>query len=155
MLGIKGVLTAAAIWAVLVHSPLAADETSVSRKTGEGNTMIRINVIVGDTTLSASLDNSPAARDFASMLPLELTLSEYAGNEMVADLGRKLDTTGAPASYKPKTGDITQYSPWSNLAIFTKPFSASRGLIRLGEFDGPIDALTVGGNVTARLERAD
>ncbi|AJY48167.1 hypothetical protein TM49_12200 [Martelella endophytica] len=116
---------------------------------------MRINVIVGDTTLSASLDNSPAARDFASMLPLELTLSEYAGNEMVADLGRKLDTTGAPASYKPKTGDITQYSPWSNLAIFTKPFSASRGLIRLGEFDGPIDALTVGGNVTARLERAD
>ncbi|WP_045684677.1 cyclophilin-like fold protein [Martelella endophytica] len=117
--------------------------------------MIRIEFIIGDTVLPAMLDDTPAARDFARLLPLDLTLSDYHGTEMVADLGRKLDTTGAPASYKPKTGDITQYSPWSNLAIFTKPFADSRGLIRLGAFDGPIDALNGSDNVEVRIERAD
>lgn len=155
MLRTRNILMTASIWIGFGLSSFAADGAGVAGQTGKGNAMIKMNVIVGDTVLPATLDDTPAARDFASLLPLELTLSDYHGTEMVADLGRKLDTTGAPQSYKPETGDITQYSPWSNLAIFTKPFASSRGLIRLGEFDGSIDALTVGGNVTARFERAD
>ncbi|MET3601256.1 cyclophilin-like fold protein [Martelella mangrovi] len=117
--------------------------------------MIRIEVIAGDQVLPATLDDTPAGRDFASLLPLELTLSDYNGVEKTADLPRKLDTTDAPASYKPKKGDITQYVPWSNIAIFTKPFSDSRGLLRLGEFDGPIDALTQAGEVPVQIRLAD
>ena len=40
------------------------------------------------------------------------------------------------ASYEPRAGDITQYAPWKNLAIFVAPFSNSPGLVRLGQFDG-------------------
>ncbi|WP_090060141.1 cyclophilin-like fold protein [Celeribacter neptunius] len=114
--------------------------------------MTEIQFILGSERLFATLDDSPAARDFAAMLPLELTLSDYHGTEKIADLPRKLDTTGAPASYKPETGDITLYAPWGNLAIFYKPFQSSRGLVRLGRFDGSISALLKDGDFPVRIE---
>ncbi|MBY6006278.1 hypothetical protein KUV62_20305 [Salipiger bermudensis] len=117
--------------------------------------MTEITVTVGETTLRATLDDSAAGRDFASLLPLELSLSDYHGIEKVADLPRKLDTSGAPARYAAQAGDITLYAPWGNLAIFYKPFPATSGLVRLGAFDGTLDALLQGGAVTARLALAD
>ncbi|ARE41212.1 hypothetical protein RGUI_3071 [Rhodovulum sp. P5] len=117
--------------------------------------MTRINVIVGDKVLPATLDDTTVGHDFAALLPLDLTLSDYHGIEKIADLPRKLDTTDAPASYKPETGDITLYAPWGNLAIFLKPFPSSRGLVRLGAFDGPMDALARKGDIPVRIERAE
>jgi len=117
--------------------------------------MTRINVIVGGKVMPATLDDTPAARDFASMLPLDLTLSDYHGVEKVADLGRKLDDTGAPRAYAPEAGDITQYRPWGNLAIFYKPFQSSPGLLRLGEFDGALEPLLQDGDFAVRIELAE
>lgn len=114
--------------------------------------MIRIRVIVGNKVLSAEIEDTPSGRDFAALLPLELSLSDYNTTEKVTDLPSKLDTTDAPASYTPKMGDITYYAPWGNLAIFYKPFRTSRGLVRLGEFDGPIDALLKDGVIPVRIE---
>ncbi|WP_254703821.1 cyclophilin-like fold protein [Roseovarius sp. THAF9] len=119
------------------------------------NAMTRINVIVGDEVMPATLDDTPAAQDFASMLPLDLTLRDYHGIEKVADLDRKLDDTDAPRAYAPEPGDITQYRPWGNLAIFYKPFQSSAGLLRLGEFDGSLEPLMREGNFSVRIELAD
>ena len=117
--------------------------------------MGKIEITVAGTVLRATLDDTPAGRDFARMLPLDLTLSDYHGIEKVADLPRKLDATGAPAAYKPSAGDITVYTPWGNLAIFYKPFQSSRGLVRLGAFDGSIDALLKDGSFPVRIEKAN
>ena len=117
--------------------------------------MTRINVIVGSGMVSATLDDTPAGRDFAALLPLELTLIDYNATEKVADLPRELVTRDAPASYTPKAGDITYYASWGNLAIFYKPFRTSRGLVRLGAFDGPIDALLKDGAIAVRIEAAE
>jgi len=118
-------------------------------------TVSRIHVIVGNEILAATLDDTPAGRDFAALLPLELSLSDYHATEKVADLPRVLDTTDAPASYTPKAGDITYYAPWSNLAIFYKPFRNSKGLVRLGAFDGPIDVLLRVGTTPVHIEAAE
>ncbi|CUH81282.1 hypothetical protein SAMN04488093_108106 [Tropicibacter naphthalenivorans] len=112
---------------------------------------MKITFTLGDTVLPATLDDTPAGRDFAAMLPLTLTLSDYHGIEKVADLGRKLDSTGMPASYTPKAGDITQYAPWKNLALFIAPFSDSRGLVRLGQFDGDFSALKASGDIDVTI----
>lgn len=117
--------------------------------------MTRIIFKIGQETLSATLDDTAAARDFASMLPLTITLSDYHGIEKVGDLGRELDSAGMPPSYEPKAGDITQYAPWKNLAIFVAPFSNSRGLVRLGQFDGDISPLEGTDDVTVSIELAD
>jgi hypothetical protein len=114
--------------------------------------MTRIHIIAGDKPLSATLDDTAAGRDFAALLPLELTLADYIATEKVADLPRRLDTTGAPDRYAPKTGDITYYAPWGNLAIFYKPFRTSSGLVRLGAVDGPIDQLLNHDASSVRIE---
>ena len=136
--------------ALLLSTPALAE--TMNAKSPKEAAMTRIHVIVGDETLSATLDDTPAGRDFAALLPLELMLSDYNATEKVADLPRKLDTRDAPASYTPKTGDVTYYAPWGNLAIFYKPFRTSNGLIRLGAFDGPIDALLKDGPILVRIE---
>lgn len=117
--------------------------------------MTRITVTVDELVLSATLDDTAAGRDFLAMLPLELTLTDHHGIEKVADLPRELDTSGAPDRYRPETGDITVYAPWGNLAIFHEPFQSSRGLVRLGAFDGPIDALIRDGEIPIRIDAAD
>lgn len=134
---------------------LCMTTVSLAQETRQEGEMTRISVIIGETVLAATLDNSTAGQDFAAMLPLDLTLSDYHGIEKVADLPRKLDTSGAPASYQPETGDITLYAPWGNLAIFYKPFQKSRGLVRLGAFDSPLEPLLRDGNIPVRIERAD
>ena len=138
--------------ALLLLGPATA---GTATEPGNDTAMTSIRVIVGDETLQATLDTTAAAQDFAAMLPLELTLTDYHGIEKVADLPRAIDTSAAPDSYTPEAGDITVFAPWGNLAIFYKPFSSSRGLVRLGEFDGPIDALLTGGDIPVRIEAAD
>lgn len=147
----RTILTAVAAFVFLSAPALA--QTAQPQTTGE-TAMTKIRVIVGNETLSATLDDTQVARDFATLLPLDLTLSDYHATEKVADLPRKLDIRGAPASYTPKAGDITHYAPWGNLAIFYRPFQASRGLVRLGAFDGPMEALMQDGAFPVRIELA-
>ncbi|GGF66479.1 cyclophilin-like fold protein [Alteromonas lipolytica] len=96
---------------------------------------------VGDKKLSATLDDSAAAQDFLSRLPLTMTLKDYAGIERVAYFDRPLIIDGAPAGHKAKAGDITYYAPWGNLAIFGKSFGYASGLIKLGAFDDDFSVL--------------
>ncbi|MFC2967775.1 cyclophilin-like fold protein [Acidimangrovimonas pyrenivorans] len=146
----RSLLISATAAAALACAPVRAETASGE---GKGPAMTRIEVIAGDTVLSATLNDTPTARDFASLLPLELPLSDYHGTEKVADLPRKLDTTGAPASYAPAAGDITLYAPWGNLAIFYQPFRDSAGLVPLGRFDAPLAGRLEDGPV--RIRRAD
>src|SRR5690606_10007527 len=79
-------------------APVLADDRTGND--GRDGTM-QIRVIVEGQTLTATLDDTDVARDFASLLPLELTLSDYNATEKVGDLPRKLSTDGAPRSYRP------------------------------------------------------
>ena len=103
--------------------------------------MTRITVTLAGKVLTATLEDSPAGRDFAALLPLTLTLTDYHGMEKVADLPRKLETTGAPPKLAAKAGDLMLYAPWGNLAIFYKPIPSTSGLVKLGSFDGSIEPL--------------
>jgi hypothetical protein len=134
--------------ALAIAAPAFAEQSQESAMTA-------ITVTVAGQTLTATLDDTTAGRDFAAMLPLNLVLADYHGIEKVADLPKRLDTSGAPDSYRPEAGDITVYAPWGNLAIFYKPFQSSRGLVRLGEFEGPIEALIRDGEIPVRIELAD
>ena len=115
---------------------------------------MKIRMDVDGDVVTATLNDSTAARDFAALLPLSLTLKDYADIERIADLPRKLSTAGAPAGMQPKTGDITYYAPWGNLAIFVKDGNGtSRGLVRLGHVDTGLPALQRPGPLQVRIER--
>lgn len=113
---------------------------------------MQIQLTVGDTILNATLFDSETAQDFVSLLPLTLTLEDYAGTEKVSDLPKRLSTAGAPSGSKATVGDITYYAPWGNLAIFYRDFRYANGLIILGKISGGIDALKSSESVTVKFD---
>lgn len=60
--------------------------------------------------------------------------------------------SGSPDGVDPDVGDITYYAPWGNLAIFYRDFGYSRGLIKLGSFDGDIAILMQPGELSTTIE---
>jgi hypothetical protein len=93
---------------------------------------LKINIRLEDRIIPATLNDSKAAQDFASMLPLSLTLEDYASTEKISDLPSKLSTDGAPPGFDPSVGDIAYYAPWGNIAIYYRDFEYSSGLVSLG-----------------------
>ena len=96
---------------------------------------------------------SSAAHDFLSLLPLTLTLEDYAGTEKISDLPRRLSIEDAPAGSDPAVGDIAYYAPWGNLALYYRDFGYSSGLIILGRIDGGLEALGAPGSLEVTIER--
>jgi len=123
----------------------------------EGNTMNNteqydVKIIVGDSILSATLENNPTTRDFISLLPLDLKLDDYTGTEKISYLPKKLSTEDAPSGFDPSVGDITYYTPWGNLAIFYKDFGYADGLIYLGKIHHGIDVIGSSASVNVKIE---
>jgi len=102
---------------------------------------MRIKISVANTVMTATMLDNATSRDFMSLMPITLTLKDYAGTEKVSDLPRKLSTQGAPSGSDASVGDITLYAPWGNLAIFYRDFGYAGGLIVMGKVDSGIDKL--------------
>jgi hypothetical protein len=133
-----------ALVALLIAGGLAsacADETGAAGQErtpaqSERKVMtMKIRMDVEGTVVTATLLDNEAARDFASLLPLTLTLKDYAAAEKISDLPKRLATRGVPAGMDPTVGDVAYYSPWGNLAVFYKDSGYASGLVKLGRID--------------------
>ncbi|MEV5355797.1 cyclophilin-like fold protein [Streptomyces sp. NPDC052693] len=114
------------------------------------STPMDIRVTLGGQPVDATLNDSPAARDLASLLPLTLDLEDFHGTERIGYPPRKLTTDDAPEPAAPKAGDIAYYAPWDNLAFFYQDGpSPSPDLLILGHIDadpgriGRADRITI------------
>lgn len=114
---------------------------------------MKIRLDVNGEIATATLYDNATARDFAALLPLSLTLTDFAKVERIGDMPRKLSTAGAPAGMDPVVGDITYYAPWNNLAIFAGDNVYARGLVRLAKIDTGLPALQRPGPLKVRIER--
>ncbi|MBD2297947.1 hypothetical protein H6G28_04925 [Nostoc sp. FACHB-190] len=123
--------------------------TEISTKQADS---MKINIKVKDKVITATLINSKTTQDFVSLLPLTLTLEDYAKTEKISYLSRKLSTEDAPPGSDPAVGDIAYYAPWGNLAMFYQDSGYANGLIILGKMDGDIDAFNVSGSVKVTIE---
>ena len=137
----KMLFFALALALALYYAPCGAEDSGM-----------KIRLIVEDKVLTATLIDSKTTRDFISLLPLTLTLKDYAGTEKIIDLPKRLSTEGAPSGGDPSVGDITYYAPWGNLAIFYRDFGFSSGLVILGKIDSGIEAFNVPGSVRMTIE---
>jgi hypothetical protein len=116
---------------------------------------MKIRLNVQGETITGTLVDSEASRDFASLLPLALTLTDYADTEKISDLSRRLSTTGAPAGVEPSAGDITYYEPWGNLALFYRDFGHADGLVKLGTLDSGLDIFSRPGALNVTIDRIE
>jgi hypothetical protein len=115
---------------------------------------MNIRIAFNGQTMTATLENNPSARDFASMLPLhDLTIDNYADNEKISYLPRKLTEEGSGPFGNEQPGDLCYYTPWGNLAFFYSGYRWSRGLIRLGRIDGSFDPLLTRGQFPLHIDR--
>ncbi len=129
----------------------APSEIPTELSTEQANRM-KINIKVGNEVVTATLIDSKTTQDFISLLPLTLTLEDYANTEKISDLPRRLSTEDAAPGSDPAVGDIAYYAPWANLAMYYNDFGYSNGLIILGKTDGDIEALNVPGSVEVTIE---
>ena len=119
---------------------------------GQEATTMKIRLTVDGKAIEATLLGNATAQDFVSLMPMTLTLEDYASTEKISYLPRKLSTTGAPAGVDPAVGDITYYAPWGNLAIFYKDAGYADGLVKLGRLDSGVEALGVRGSLKVTIE---
>lgn len=118
-------------------------------------TSMKLNITVGSRTITATMEDNAAARDFLSRLPLEVTLNDYNNiTEKIFYPSPALTTAGVTRGCSPAPGDITIYVPWGNVAIFCKNWSRSNDLIKIGRIDGDgIGVLNVVGDIAVKFER--
>lgn len=140
-----------------VISKPAVSQTSVTTtQKGTGESGMKVRLTAGTMVFTASISNTAIGRDFASRLPLKLTLKDYAETEKIAYLPQKLSIEGAPAGFDPSVGDLTYYAPWGNLAIFYKDYGYAAGLVSLGRIEAGIDKLAqIKGDVEVTIERIE
>lgn len=134
----------------------AAASLSLTRMTGlhaQGSETMKIRLSFNEQTMTATLEDNPSARDLATMLPLEdLTIDNYAQNEKISYLPRKLTEKGSGPFDNERPGDICYYAPWGNLAFFYAGYRWSQGLIRLGRIDGSFEPLLTRGKYPLRID---
>ncbi|MFJ8106032.1 cyclophilin-like fold protein [Streptomyces sp. NPDC096132] len=119
------------------QSPTAPAPAAPSDRNAPGhtprNTAMDIRLTLDGRQVDATLNDSATARDFASLLPLTLRLSDFHRTERIADLPRRLSTAGAPEAAEAEAGDLAYYAPWGNLAVYYRDGgSRDTGLIILG-----------------------
>ncbi|HEX8832042.1 MAG TPA: cyclophilin-like fold protein [Longimicrobium sp.] len=114
---------------------------------------MKIRIWIESEPRTATLEDHEAARELAAMLPLSLTLEDYAGEEKIAVLPRRLPAGGAPPTGTAGTaGEIAYFPPWGNLAVFYLDFRYSHGLVRLGRLDAGWEALGRADTVNVTIE---
>lgn len=145
-------LTSSSLSQMATRVPSWLEEIGASR---EGEASLKMKISVGDRTITATMEENAAGRDFLSRLPLEVTLNDYNNTtEKIFYPDPALTTEGVTRGCAPTPGDITIYVPWGNVAIFCKSWSHSNDLIKIGRIDGNgIEAMNIGGDITVKFER--
>jgi hypothetical protein len=119
----------------------------------QANTM-KINLKVGDKSITATLIDSETMRDFISLLPLTLTMSDLFGREKFGHLPSAI-SEGGKRTRTYEVGDLVYWSPGPNVAIFYHHDQQSipaPGIIVIGKIDSGVEALNVPGSVKVMIE---
>ena len=85
-----------------------------SASTGSARIVLRF----GDEFATATLSDTPAAREFAAMPPLQLKLHDPMGQAKSGPLPRPIDAAGGDPVFDPAVGEIYYSAPSGTFAIF-------------------------------------
>jgi hypothetical protein len=120
---------------------------------------VRVVLRLSNGLATATLDDTPPAREFAAMLPLQLKLHDPMGQAKSGPLPRPLDAAGVERVLDPAVGEIYYSAPSSTFAIFYDDLGQSipdPGLVRLGTVDTGTDRIAEAGNrFTVQIYLAD
>jgi hypothetical protein len=114
----------------------------------------RIRIRMGDQTVTATLNDSEAARDLAAMLPLSIQTRDHMRREKTGRIPGPLSerTQGSPTYEK---GDLGYWRPGGNFVIFYSHDGLTiptPGIVLLGKIDAGVEVFDVPGPVDVTVE---
>jgi hypothetical protein len=113
-----------------------------------------LRITIGDRSIKATLADTEAARDFASLLPLTLTMNDLFRREKYAHLPRAISEQGK-RTHDYAVGTIGYWPPGPDVAIFYRQDGEripDPGLIVLGKIKAEVEALDARGAIYATIE---
>jgi hypothetical protein len=117
---------------------------------------MKILLKIGSQVLTASLADNVTARDFVSLLPLQLSMNDLSGREKYGDLPKPISENG-PRKNTYEVGEIAYWSPGHQVAVYYRQDGEqipSPGIIAIAKIDGDADAFNVPGPVKLTIEAA-
>lgn len=115
---------------------------------------MKIRLIANGRTITARLIDSPATRDFVSLLPLTLTMNDLFNREKFGHLPLAISGEGKH-THTYSLGDIAYWSPGPDVAIFYHHDGEripEPGVIVIGKIGSDVTALNVRGPVNVTME---
>jgi len=130
-----------------------ASSPNPQRASSERSDNMKININIGGKTLSASLADNATARDFVSVLPLNVSTNDLFGREKYGDLPKALSENG-PRKNRYEVGDIAYWSPDHQFAVYYHQDGESipsPGVIPIAKIDAGAEAFNVLGSVKVTI----
>jgi hypothetical protein len=132
-------------------TPACATSRSASDSESRHAMQVTLTIAGGQSDgrrATATLADTPTARDFASQLPLTLDMHDLLSREKPGTLPRPLHPTGeGKATYE--AGDLGYWSPNHDLAIFYRHDGQTipdPGIVHLGRMQTGLDAIAEAGD---------
>jgi len=123
--------------------------------TSQKVTEMKIRLRVGATLMTATLQGSKASRDFASLLPLTLTMNDLFRREKYGHLPRAISEQGERA-HTYAVGQIAYWAPGPDVAIYYRHDGQpipEPGIIILVTIDSGVEVFDVRGATKVTIER--
>ncbi|MCS5721717.1 cyclophilin-like fold protein [Herbiconiux sp. CPCC 203407] len=95
----------------------------------------RITVTVNGSTVTGTLVESAATASLVAQLPLELSFTDFGGQEKIATIPAPLDLDGMPSGGSAEPGTVGYYAPDQALVLYYDSVGYYEGIIPLGTFD--------------------
>ncbi|HST73397.1 MAG TPA: cyclophilin-like fold protein [Kocuria rosea] len=128
------------------------NDDDMSTSPAAGGTPITLDI--AGTTVTGTLFDSAAARSLIDHFPLELSFTDYGGQEKIAELPAPLSLEGMPAGDDADPLTIGYYAPDQALVLYYDHVGYYNGIVRLGEFEDLTAVRDHDGDFTARLDLA-
>jgi len=146
------VLIAIALTAILGPIARGADNTTTKQTSA-----VKIKLTIDNKILTATLADNATARDFASLLPLTLTMNDLFRREKFGHLSRAISDKGK-RTHTYQIGDLAYWSPSHDVAVYYRQDGEKipePGIIVIGKIDSGVEALNVAGSVKVTMELHD
>lgn len=117
---------------------------------------MKIDIKMAGKIVTATVADNETARDFISLLPLNLSMKDLFGREKFGNLPKALSEKG-PRTHSYEVGDIAYWSPDHDVAIYYRQDSESipsPGVIPIAKIHAGAEAFNVPGSVKVTIELA-
>ena len=114
---------------------------------------MKIDINIGGKILTASLADNATARDFVSLLPLNVSMKDLFGREKYGDLPKALSENG-PRKNTYEVGEIAYWSPDQQFAVYYHQDGESipsPGVIPIAKIDAGAETFNVPGSVKVTI----